>query len=161
MKFWNTWQDLTSYLWQIFYHRYLREIFSAASNTKEENFPSHLGYLGYYCSLFLLIFTFNRTTHIRHQWRITTVLSCHRCLINTGMEKNEQHLNIDKKFDPQMSLRESKCWYSDNCSHFKSALFHLRVHSGPKFKKIYIRKLQPYSTSCRSNVIISFLTLNI
>jgi len=25
----------------------------------------------------------------------TTVLSCHKCLIYTGIEKNEQHLNID------------------------------------------------------------------
>ncbi len=28
---------------------------------------------------------FNRTTCIRHQCRKTTVLSCHRCLINTGV----------------------------------------------------------------------------
>jgi hypothetical protein len=25
----------------------------------------------------------------------TTVLSCHRCIINTGVEKNKQYLNID------------------------------------------------------------------
>jgi hypothetical protein len=37
----------------------------------------------------------NRTAHIRHQCRKTIVLSCHRCLINSGVEKNEQHLNID------------------------------------------------------------------
>ncbi len=29
----------------------------------------------------------NRTVHIRHQCRKTTVLGCHRCLINTGVEK--------------------------------------------------------------------------
>ncbi len=29
----------------------------------------------------------NRRAHIRHQCRKTTVLSCHRCLINTGVEK--------------------------------------------------------------------------
>ncbi len=29
----------------------------------------------------------NRTAHIRHQCRKTTLLSCHRCLINTGVEK--------------------------------------------------------------------------
>jgi hypothetical protein len=29
----------------------------------------------------------NRTAHIRHLCRIKTVLSCHRCLINTGVEK--------------------------------------------------------------------------
>jgi hypothetical protein len=34
-------------------------------------------------------------THIRNQCRKTTVLSSHRCLINTGIEKNELHLNID------------------------------------------------------------------
>ncbi len=28
-----------------------------------------------------------RTAHIRCQWRKTTILSCHRCLINTGVEK--------------------------------------------------------------------------
>jgi hypothetical protein len=30
---------------------------------------------------------FNRTSCIRQQFRKTTVLSCHRCLINTGVEK--------------------------------------------------------------------------
>jgi hypothetical protein len=30
---------------------------------------------------------FNRTMGIRHQCRIMNVLSCHRCLINTGIEK--------------------------------------------------------------------------
>jgi hypothetical protein len=29
----------------------------------------------------------NRTAHIRHQKRKTTVLSCHRCLINTDVAK--------------------------------------------------------------------------
>ena len=29
----------------------------------------------------------NRAAHIRHQCRKTTVLSCHRCLINTGVKK--------------------------------------------------------------------------
>ncbi len=29
----------------------------------------------------------NRKVHIRHQCRKTTVLSCHSCLINTGVEK--------------------------------------------------------------------------
>jgi hypothetical protein len=37
----------------------------------------------------------NRTAHIRHLSMKTTVLSCHRYLNNTGVEKNEQHLNID------------------------------------------------------------------
>jgi hypothetical protein len=31
----------------------------------------------------------NRTTHIRHQCRKTTVLSCRICLINTGVEKTD------------------------------------------------------------------------
>ncbi len=30
---------------------------------------------------------FNRTQHIRHQCRKTTVLICHRCIINSGIEK--------------------------------------------------------------------------
>ncbi len=30
---------------------------------------------------------FNRIAHIRHQCRKTTILSCHICLINTGVEK--------------------------------------------------------------------------
>ncbi len=29
----------------------------------------------------------NGTVRIRHQCKKTTVLSCHRCLINTGVEK--------------------------------------------------------------------------
>jgi hypothetical protein len=29
----------------------------------------------------------NRTVHIEHQCRKTTVLSCHRCLMMTGVEK--------------------------------------------------------------------------
>ncbi len=36
----------------------------------------------------------NRLAHVRHQCRKTTVLSFHRCLINTGV-KNDQHFNID------------------------------------------------------------------
>ncbi len=32
--------------------------------------------------------------------------------------KNELHLNIDQNFGHQMSLSKSKCWYSNNCSHF-------------------------------------------
>jgi hypothetical protein len=35
-----------------------------------------------------LVFTYrlqDRTVHIRQQCRKTTVLSCHRCLINTGV----------------------------------------------------------------------------
>ncbi len=60
---------------------------------------------------------YNRRTHIRHQCRKTTLITCQRCLINTGVEKNEQHLNIDQNFDHQMSLSQSKCWYSNNCLH--------------------------------------------
>ncbi len=32
-------------------------------------------------------FNYNRTVHFRHQCKKTTVLSCHICLINTGVEK--------------------------------------------------------------------------
>ncbi len=31
--------------------------------------------------------SYNRSTHIRHKCRKTTVLSCQRCLIKTGVEK--------------------------------------------------------------------------
>ncbi len=48
----------------------------------------------------------------------TTVCSCHRCLINAGVEKNELHLNIDLNFDHQMSLSKSKCWQSNNCLQY-------------------------------------------
>ncbi len=72
----------------------------------------------------------NRTTLIRHQCKKTTGLSCHRYLINTGVEKNEQHLNIDQNFDHQMSLSKSKYWYSHNCLHFfKHAVPFTNVHN--------------------------------
>jgi hypothetical protein len=61
---------------------------------------------------------FNGTAHNRYQCRKTAVLSCHRFLINTGVEKNEQHLNMDSNFDHQMSLSKSKCWYSNKCLDF-------------------------------------------
>jgi hypothetical protein len=50
----------------------------------------------------------NRRACFRHLCRKTIVYSCHRCLINTGIEKIEQHLNIDHYFDHQMSLSERK-----------------------------------------------------
>jgi hypothetical protein len=42
-----------------------------------------------YWAFYLLVFpgSYNRTAHIRHQCRNTTVLTCHRCLINTGVKK--------------------------------------------------------------------------
>ncbi len=46
------------------------------------------------------------------------LLQIHRCLINTGVEKNEPSLNIDQNFDHQMSQSKSKFWYSNNCLHF-------------------------------------------
>ncbi len=72
---------------------------------------------------YCLIFTwFKRMASIRHQCMKATVLSCQRCLINTGVE-NEWHLNT-KYFDYQMSLSKGKCWNSNNCLQFQSALFH-------------------------------------
>ncbi len=53
-----------------------------------------------------------------HQCRKTAVLSCHIFLLNSGVEKNAQHLNTDYNFDHHMSLSKSKCWYSNNCLHF-------------------------------------------
>jgi len=54
----------------------------------------------------------NWKTHIRHLCRKTTVLSCHICLINTGIERS---LDMDVNFDQQMSLSKKKCWFSNNC----------------------------------------------
>jgi hypothetical protein len=34
----------------------------------------------------------------------TDVFSCHRRLMNTGVEKKDKHLNIDQNFDHQMSV---------------------------------------------------------
>jgi hypothetical protein len=39
--------------------------------------------------------SFNRTAHIRQQCREEIFLSCHKCLINTGVEKNDPRINID------------------------------------------------------------------
>jgi len=43
----------------------------------------------------VLKLTTNGTLHNRHQCRKTTVLGYHRCIINTGVEKNELNLNKD------------------------------------------------------------------
>ncbi len=37
----------------------------------------------------------NRTAHIRHLCMKTAALSFCRCVTNTGVEKNELHLNVD------------------------------------------------------------------
>ncbi len=37
----------------------------------------------------------NRTAHIRHQCRKTAVLNFQMCFVYTGVEKMNQHLNID------------------------------------------------------------------
>ncbi len=55
----------------------------------------HSCFFQFFFSRIFVLFTFselatiasNRTVRIRHQCRKTTVLSCHRCLINTGVEK--------------------------------------------------------------------------
>jgi len=59
----------------------------------------------------------------------TGVLSCHRFLINPGVEK--VNINMDLNYDHQMSLSKSKCWYSNNCLHFLKCAVPLRT------KKIY------------------------
>jgi len=43
--------------------------------------------LGYSGGMTIHVLYSNKTSHIRHQCRKTTVLSCHRFLINTGVEK--------------------------------------------------------------------------
>jgi hypothetical protein len=58
--------------------------------------------------------SFNRTGHIRHQCRKTTVLSCHICLINTGVEKMNT-INYKLELGPPDVSTKSKCWYSNNC----------------------------------------------
>ena len=60
--------------------------------------------------------------------RKTAVLSCHRLLINSGVEKNEQHLNMDQNFDHQMSLSKSKCLYSNNCLCFLEGAVPLKMY---------------------------------
>ncbi len=48
-------------------------------------------------TLVLAQFSQNRTEHIRQLCRQTIVLSCHRCLINTGVEKinnNQMYIRI-------------------------------------------------------------------
>jgi hypothetical protein len=47
--------------------------------------PLKLDVYAYFC--LPLQVCLNRTARIGHQCRKTTVLSCHRCLINTGFEK--------------------------------------------------------------------------
>ncbi len=71
----------------------------------------------YHYSLTKLLSTNERALN-RHLCGKTTVLSCYKCLINTGVEKNEQHSNLDYSFHHQMSLSKSKRWYSNNCLHF-------------------------------------------
>jgi len=81
-------------------------------------------------------FWINGTGHIRYWGRKTIILSCHICLINSGVEKNEHHLNMDYNLYHQMSLSKSKCYYTNNCLHFlkravpfkKSFKFHQLFH---------------------------------
>ncbi len=54
----------------------------------------------------------NRRACIRHLCKKTNVLRCHRCLINTGVEK--MNINMFENFDHQMPLSKRKCWYSNN-----------------------------------------------
>jgi len=61
-----------------------------------------------------------RRARNRYLYRKKTVLRCHRCLIKTGVDKNEQHLNIDKNFDHRMSLSKRLFWNSNNRLHFFS-----------------------------------------
>ncbi len=69
----------------------------------------------------------NRTASIRHRCRKTTVLRCHRRLISTGVEKNEQRLNVGYNIYHLRSLIKSKCWYSNNCLHFLNPTFPLKL----------------------------------
>jgi hypothetical protein len=61
--------------------------------------------------------TVNRKAYIIHQCRKTTVLSCHRCLINPGVEKWTTFQFGVELWPPDVS-KKSQCWYSNICLHF-------------------------------------------
>ncbi len=72
-----------------------------------------------------------RTACIRHQCRKTTVKSCHRCLINTGVEKMNSIQIYFITLTHQMSLSKSKFVYSNNCLHFSKCIVPLLGDQGP------------------------------
>ncbi len=55
----------------------------------------------------ILTMYFNRTSHIRHQCRKATVLSCHRCQINSGVDKMAPR-TIPKRNIPERNNPERK-----------------------------------------------------
>jgi pentapeptide MXKDX repeat protein len=56
--------------------------------------------------------------------------------------KNEQHLNMDSTYDHQMFPSKSKCWYSNNCLHFKACCF----------VNFYIQPVLIKMTGCKMSV---------
>jgi len=90
--------------------------------------------------------------HIGHQCRKTTVISYHRCLINTGVEKMEQHLNKDYNFDHQMSLSKSKCCYHRAMALwllFKQLFTFLKVRCFIGFVRAYHPRSGKVTFNCR------------
>ncbi len=81
----------------------------------------------------------DRTTCIRHQSRKTTVLSCPRCLIHTGVGKNEQPLNRDYNIDHYMSLSKEQMLVFKQLFTFFKACCSIRAYRG-KYKQIRIKK---------------------
>ena len=69
------------------YRRRVGAFFVHEINHDGHSFCAYLGYLGQFGQYDTNLNYPNRTTHIRHQCRKTTVLSFYRCLINSGVEK--------------------------------------------------------------------------
>ncbi len=76
------------------------------------------------CEVYIYFYKSSIEQHILDTNAGKQLLSCHRCLINTGVEKNEQLLNKYYNFDHEMSLSKSKCLHPNNYLHFESILFH-------------------------------------
>ncbi len=59
----------------------------------------------------------------------------------TLMLKNEQHLNVDQNFDPQMSLSKSKCWlFKQLFTFFKCAVRLCCITQGSQVKAFLCRE---------------------
>jgi hypothetical protein len=96
----------------------------------------------------------NRTEHISHLCKKAALLSCHRCLIKTSVEKNELHLNIDYNFDHQMSLSKSK-WFIfcyAEC-HYAECRYAKRRYAECCYAECHVRisKIIPFRWNCFQN----------
>ncbi len=95
----------------------------------------------------------NRTANIRHQCRKITLLSCHRCLINTGVEKmNNISLQILTFYHP-IFRSKSKCWDS-------SALLLYREYKRGKYHCTVDLLFDQFGISCMTTVNFCFYLQN-